>query len=213
MERLSAVRAGTDADTLGVQDRRYIVRMGAGRGERQNWTGLFGIAEDGDVWNSRESSPRVATKRCLVGSDSRTPHALDIVEGGDKSYRFQNWRRPGLELVRRGSIFDVIAAEGCDHLAAAEHRWHAFEPAWLGIESPDTRRPIKLVTGERIEIDVERRNVDCVMYHGLGSICEHRNALLMGKPYNCLERSTHTENIRHVCYRHETLARRGIGKG
>src|SRR3546814_10003890 len=24
-------------------------------------------------------------------------------------------------------------------------------------------RPIKLVTGERIEIDVERRNVDCVM--------------------------------------------------
>src|SRR3546814_2088988 len=102
MERLSAVRAGTDADTLGVQDRRYIVRMGAGRGERQNWTGLFGIAEDGDVWNSRESSPRVATKRCLVGSDSRTPHALDIVEGGDKSDRFQNWRRPGLELVQIG---------------------------------------------------------------------------------------------------------------
>src|SRR3546814_4051057 len=102
---------------------------------------LCGIAEDGDVWNSRESSPRVATKRCLVGSDSRTPHALDIVEGGDKSDRFQNWRRPGLELVRRGSIFDVIAAEGCDHLAAAEHRWHAFEPAGLGIESPDTRRP------------------------------------------------------------------------
>src|SRR3546814_7489464 len=83
---------------------------------------LCGIAEDGDVWNSRESSPRVATKRCLVGSDSRTPHALDIVEGGDKSDRFQNWRRPGLELVRRGSIFDVIAAEGCDHLAAAEHK-------------------------------------------------------------------------------------------
>src|SRR3546814_3024009 len=91
---------------------------------------------------------------------SDLPHALDIVEGGDKSDRFQNWRRPGLELVRRGSIFDVIAAEGCDHLAAAEHRWHAFEPAGLGIESPDTRRPIKLVTGERIEIDVERRNVD-----------------------------------------------------
>src|SRR3546814_1765520 len=77
--------------------------------------------------NSRESSPRVATERCLVGSDSRTPHALDIVEGGDKSDRFQNWRRPGLELVRRGSIFDVIAAEGCDHLAAAEHRWRSEE--------------------------------------------------------------------------------------
>src|SRR3546814_14880362 len=97
--------------------------------------------------NSRESSPRVATERCLVGRDSRTPHALDIVEGGDKSDRFQNWRRPGLELVRRGSIFDVIAAEGCDHLAAAAHRWHAFEPAGLGIESPDNRRPIKLVHG------------------------------------------------------------------
>src|SRR3546814_1056650 len=60
-----------------------------------------------------------------------------------------------------------------------------------------------LVTGERIEIDVERRNVDCVMYHGLGSICEHRNALFMGKPNNCLERCQYPENIRHVCDRHE----------
>src|SRR3546814_10107203 len=48
MKRLSAVRSGTDADALAVQDCRYIVGMGAGRGKRQDRTGLFGIAKDGE---------------------------------------------------------------------------------------------------------------------------------------------------------------------
>src|SRR3546814_12216726 len=60
MKRLSAVRSGTDADALAVQDCRYIVGMGAGRGKRQDRTGLFGIAKDGDARNSRETGPRVA---------------------------------------------------------------------------------------------------------------------------------------------------------
>src|SRR3546814_6700325 len=100
---------------------------------------------------------------------------------------FENWGRSGFELVRRGRIFDVIATYCCDHLAAAEHWRHALEPAWLGIESPNARRPIKFVAGESKEIDVESRDVDCVVYYGLGSICEHRNAPFMGKPNNCLE--------------------------
>src|SRR3546814_7371480 len=78
MKRLSAVRSGTDADALAVQDCRYIVGMGAGRGKRQDRTGLFGIAKDGDARNSRESGPRVATKRGLVGRDTRTSHTPDI---------------------------------------------------------------------------------------------------------------------------------------
>src|SRR3546814_546253 len=164
MKRLSAVRSGTDADALAVQDCRYIVGMGAGRGKRQDRTGLFGIAKDGDARNSRESGPRVATKRGLVGRDTRTSHTLDIVERSDKSDRFENWGRSGFELVRRGRIFDVIATYCCDHLAAAEHWRHALEPAWLGIESPNARRPIKFVAGESIEIDVESRDVDCVVY-------------------------------------------------
>src|SRR3546814_7538856 len=111
--------------------------MGAGRGERQDRTGLFGIAKDGDARNSGESGPRVAAKRGLVGRDTRTSHTLDIVERSDKSDRFENWGRSGFELVRRGRIFDVIATYCCDHLAAAEHWRHALEPAWLGIESPN----------------------------------------------------------------------------
>src|SRR3546814_16952109 len=95
MKRLSAVRSGTDADALAVQDCRYIVGMGAGRGKRQDRTGLFGIAKDGDARNSRESGPRVATKRGLVGRDTRTSHTLDIVERSDKSDRFENWGQIG----------------------------------------------------------------------------------------------------------------------
>src|SRR3546814_17596455 len=72
MKRLSAVRSGTDADALAVQDCRYIVGMGAGRGKRQDRTGLFGIAKDGDARNSRESGPRVANKRGLVSSAERS---------------------------------------------------------------------------------------------------------------------------------------------
>src|SRR3546814_13154408 len=75
--------------------------------------------------------------------------------------------------------------------------FRSLEPAWRGIESPNARRPIKFVAGESIEIDVESRDVDCVVYYGLGSICEHRNAPFMGKPNNCLEWRQYPENIRH----------------
>src|SRR3546814_11314865 len=109
MKRWSAVRAGTDADALAVQDGRYIAGMGAGRGKRQDRTGLFGIAKDGDARNSRESGPRVATKRGLVGRDTRTSHTLDIVARSDKSDRFEDWGRYGFGLVRRGHTISGIA--------------------------------------------------------------------------------------------------------
>src|SRR3546814_14015172 len=99
MKRLSAVRSGTDADALAVQDCRYIVGMGAGRGKRQDRTGLFGIAKDGDARNSRESGPRVATKRGLVGRDTRTSPTLDIVTRSDKR---AEERRGGKEGVSKG---------------------------------------------------------------------------------------------------------------
>src|SRR3546814_10991630 len=76
------------------------------------------------------------------------------------------------------------------------------------IESRNARRPIKFVAGESIEIDVESRDVDCVVYYGLGSICEHRNAPFMGKPNNCLEWRQYPENIRHVRDRHKARAMR-----
>src|SRR3546814_19922412 len=97
MKRLSAVRSGTDADALAVQDCRYIVGMGAGRGKRQDRTGLFGIAKDGDARNSRESGPRVATKRGLVGPATRTSPTLEIFERSATSTRLQNWGRSGYE--------------------------------------------------------------------------------------------------------------------
>src|SRR3546814_13384279 len=87
MKRLSAVRSGTDADALAVQDCRYIVGMGAGRGKRQDRTGLFGIAKDGDARNSRDSGPRVATKRGPVGRAPPTAHPHDIVQLSNKAER------------------------------------------------------------------------------------------------------------------------------
>src|SRR3546814_11494478 len=119
--------------------------MGAGRGKRQDRTGLFGIAKDGDARNSRESGPRVATKRGLVGRDTRTSHTLDIVERSDKSDRFENWGRSGFELVRRRRIFDVLATYCCAPLAPAVPWQHQLVPAWLCIARPKPRRHTEYV--------------------------------------------------------------------
>src|SRR3546814_15523847 len=67
---------------------------------------------------------------------------------------------------------------------------------------------LPILAGESIEIDVESRDVDCVVYYGLCSICEHRNAPFMGKPNNCLEWRQYPENIRHVRDRHTARAMR-----
>src|SRR3546814_13510880 len=108
--------------------------MGAGRVKRQDRTGLFGIAKDGDARNSRESGPRVATKRGLVGRDTRTSHTLDIVARSDKSDRFENWGRSGFRLVLRRRIFDVIASSCWYHPAVSRHAQQSLRPACLGLD-------------------------------------------------------------------------------
>src|SRR3546814_13305526 len=81
------------------------------------------------------------------------------------------------------------------------------------IESRNARRPIKFVAGESIEIDVESRDVDCVVYYGLGSICEHRSAPFMGKPINFLECGHDPENIRQVRDRRQAPAMHDCATG
>src|SRR5579863_5769903 len=78
-----------------------------------------------------------------------------IVERRAKTDGLDDRRRPRLETMRRIVVGDEIAGDLLDHLAAAEEGRHSVEPFLLAIERADARRPIKLVAGNGVEIDIE----------------------------------------------------------
>ena len=66
-----------------------------------------------------------------------------------------------------------------DHLAAALVRRHGGQPLRLAVEHADAGRPVELVAGEDVEVDVEVLHVDRQVHGGLAAVDQHRDAALM----------------------------------
>ncbi len=85
-----------------------------------------------------------------------------------------------------------------NHVAAAEERRHRFEQRFLAVEDADARRAVQLVSGRRVEVAVERLDVDRHVVRGLRSVDEHRHAARVRDADDLLDGIDRAERVRHV---------------
>src|SRR5262247_4555324 len=70
--------------------------------------------------------------------------------------------------------------------------------ASLGVEHADTRRAVRLVSREGVEVAIEIANIDGHVHGRLAAIDQHRNAPRMRDPDDLLDRYDGAEHVRHV---------------
>ena len=121
-----------------------------------------------------------------------------VIDRRRQTDAFDDRRRACLEPCRRIGIGDDVARDFADHLAAAIERPHRLQMRALAIERADTRRPIKLVAGDRIEIDIQRLHVHDLMHRALASIRQHRHAFGVRPRHNLFQRRHRAQHVRHM---------------
>ncbi len=80
----------------------------------------------------------------------------------------------GLELGRCGHVGRALLGDLRDHVAAAEERRHRLEQLGLAVQDADAGRPVRLVTGPGVEVDVA--HVDRQVRDGLRAVDHHPGA-------------------------------------
>ena len=103
-------------------------------------------------------------------------HGPDHLDGRNQRRSRVEVLRAGFELLGKWSVGGAAKADGLDHLSPAHVRRHGLQPFSLSIKDPGSGGGIQLVTGEGIEVAIQRLNVNRLVNNALCTVHKHRNA-------------------------------------
>ena len=102
-----------------------------------------------------------------MGVDRCPTDMIDIIERSGEPDRLSDRRRAGFEPMRRRIVGDRLKRHRLDHFASAGVGRQVFEPFPLAVKRAYARRPIELVAGDNVKIDIQRLHVDIEMHGAL----------------------------------------------
>ena len=126
---------------------------------------------------------------------------LHIVDGGAEADHLNNAGRARLKLVGRVVIGDEILLHLADHVAAAEERAHLRHPFLRHPDRAGGGGAVKLVAGDRIEIDAKVGDVHRHVDRALAAVDANRHAALPRRRRNGLHIHHGAGDVRHMCDR------------
>ena len=177
------------------------------RDERAAALGV-GRAVDLDVLDRRQALQRVGGDLLLVLAHGVHADLGQPVDRGPEPDRLGDLRRAGLELPRQLDPGGRVALDLLDHVAAADERRHLLEQLEPAVQHADPGRPVRLVAGPRVEVGVDRGQVDRDLRHRLGAVDHRERAGGAGAAHDLLDRVDRAEHVRHVHDRDELRALR-----
>src|SRR3977135_3115825 len=182
------MRSGTYRDPASIEHGGDIMRMGAVHVEGYDGALAFRVAEDPQRVDPRQSLMRIIAQAQFMRMNALAADPSHIVHGGAEPDRLHDRRCAGFETMRRLVIGHAILGDFIDHLAAAEEGRQFLQPFLLAVERADAGRPIELMAGEAIKIDIELNNLDVGMDRALRTIDQYGYPALMRDPDYLLDR-------------------------
>ena len=131
-----------------------------------------------------------------IGKDGRLlPLYSGIGATGAGKFQSRGEGRDGVEVLcscfeflRQGSEGGFFKTHGADHLTAAHIRRHGLQPLLLSIQHAGSGGGINLMSGENIEVAIQRLNVYGFVNYALRTIHQHRNTMTMANCHQILYR-------------------------
>ena len=105
---------------------------------------------------------------------------------------------PASNFHGRSVQVDSLARDGADHVAAADERRHLLEQLAPAVQHPDPGRPVGLVPGPGVEVDVELAEIHRHLRHRLGAVDEHQRARRVRAARDLRDRVDRPEHVRDV---------------
>jgi hypothetical protein len=133
-----------------------------------------------------------------VSSDLLDPGLLDPVDRGPQSDRLRDLRRAGLELPGQIGPGRLVRGHGADHVPTADERWHLLEHRSAPVQNSDPGRAVGLVPRPRVEVRVDRAQIDGHLRHRLRAIDQHHRPRIVCPLDDRGHRVDRPDDIRHV---------------
>ena len=199
-ERLRTVMAGADGDPMPIEDLGEVVRMDSVHDEADDAGMLVGRvrAEPAEAADLPECAPRRLEEDALVRPHRGHTDALEVLDGRPEADRLDDRRRARLELPRHLVPLRGLEGHAGDHAAAGQERGHRVEQVAAAPERTDPRRAEHLVTGERREVDAQRRDVDRHVRDALCGVEDDDRADVVGARGDVGDRVDRAERVADV---------------
>ena len=144
----------------------------------------------------------------LVGGDVGHADAHDVIDGRAETDRVRDVAGARLEAERRPCLIHrPLERDVGDHVPAALPGRHRVEHVELAVDDADAGRAEHLVSGEDVEVAVERLDVDGHVRDRLRPVDERARAVAMRIGHHLLDGHDRAERVRDL--RNETSFVRG----
>jgi len=154
---------------------------------------------EGHALDGPEALQRVGDERLLVLAHLLHPDALQELDGAAEPDALGHSRGPGLELRRQGApARPVLQRDRGDHVPAAEKRRHRLEQLATPVQDADAGRAVGLVARPRVEVRVDRADVDRELRHGLRSVDDDDRARGVRTADDLVQRVDRAQDVGHV---------------
>lgn len=165
-----------------------------------------GFSEEAHAFDAAKCVGGVAQELLLVGRDVVESDAVDILQGLGQGGAADIIRRAGFELEGQLIEDGLLERDGGNHLAPALVRGEAVQPFFFAVEDADAGGAVDLMSGEDVELGVQRLDVYFYMGDGLGAIQQDGHAVFVGYADEFVDGVDRAEHVGDVGDGHESGA-------
>jgi hypothetical protein len=130
-----------------------------------------------------------------VGAHLIEPERAQPVDRGPEPDRLGDLRGPRLKLPRQVGPRRLVGGDRANHVSAADERRHLLEQLAAPVQHANPGRPVSLVAGPRVEVGVDRAQVDRERGNRLGAVDDEHRTGGMGTPGDLGDRVDRAEHV------------------
>ena len=192
--------AGSDRDSLDVEDGRDVVRVHVAEAERNHAASAGDIAQPKGVeaLHVTQGLERILGEICLVLSDLVHANTVQIIDRDPQADGPGHVRRASLELERDVVPLRRPEVDLTNHLAPAHEGLHLLQAVLLAVQDPDARWPEHLVAAEGEEVTIDLLDIDRHVGNALRRIDDADRTNLVRALRDLLDRIDRAEDVRAV---------------
>ena len=202
-EWLGTVVTGADGDAEAVEEGAEVKMVDVVSvfldKERNDGIGItMSVPEEGHAVNRAKLLDGIAGELLLMAENVVHAEGADIIEGTGEGMGGDIVGGACLELVGQVIVGGVLKGDVLDHLATALIGGQTVEPRFLAVEDSHACGTIDFVPGEGEEVAIEVLHIDGHVGHGLCSVDEDGDAVLMSDADDFLHGVHRAEHIADV---------------
>ena len=158
---------------LMIQQHSHVVRMDVAYEKRDDRGFVRCLPDNPQTIDSQQFLGAVLQQLLFVVGNVLDAGLLHVFDGFAQSDDIAHRRCTCLKLEGQFVVGGLLKRHGADHFATALIRLHLLEPTFLAVHHADAHRGVHFVSGETIEVTIQRLHIHGAVSHRLRTVHHH----------------------------------------